>query len=95
MNIFELMVRELNHLQIRFICQELKITENELFYMKEEQLSDVYDTMCDIEASEISLHIDEELPLRGKLASEIVTLWGNALAEMNGWIEEDEQENDY
>ncbi|MBE6898455.1 MAG: ADP-ribosylglycohydrolase [Ruminococcaceae bacterium] len=58
--------------------------------MNDDELDDVYDRICDIEVDETYEAGDDELSERGQIAEDIVTLWGNALAEENGWYEEDE-----
>ena len=78
--------------QILFICEECGKTEDELFAMDDDELySDVYDTMCDIEIAEIPSSDDENESERCRLASEIVTELGNALAKAEGIYGEDEE----
>lgn len=82
--------KELSAEQIRFICQECNITEKELFSFDDDELYDrVYEVMCDIEIAEIPDN-DEPEGERCILASDIVTILGNALARAEGyWQEED------
>lgn len=82
--------KELSTEQIQFICQECNITEKELFAFDDDELNDrVYEVMCDIEIAEIPDN-DEPEGERCILASDIVTILGNALARAEGyWQEED------
>lgn len=69
------------------------MTEDELFGLDEDTLYDrVYDVMCDIEIAEVLLTDNEKESERCILASDIVTILGNALAEEKGFFDEDEQE---
>lgn len=85
-------LNELTEEQIEFICNECSITEDELFAMDDDELySGVYDVMCDIEIAEIPSSDDEDESERCRLASEIVTELGNALAKAEGIYDEDEE----
>ena len=88
-------LKELTQEQVSFICAECSVTEDELFSMDEDTLYDkVYDVMCDIEVDETMASIDEgevEESERCILASDIVTILGNALAEEEGFYEEQER----
>lgn len=71
---------KLNGEQIAFICTECAITKDELFSMNEDDLYDrVYDIMCDIEIAEIGIEEDGSDSERCEIASDIVTIMGNAL----------------
>jgi len=74
-------LKELSGEQIEFICSECSVNEQELFDMDEDDLYDkVYDVMCDIECAETPTN-GEELTERCSMASELVTLLGNAIVE--------------
>ena len=82
-------VKKLSKKQLDFICSECSISKEELDGMDEEQIYDiVYDTMCDIEVEEVckkdALDDDSE---RCDIASDIVTIRGNAMAEKDGFYE--------
>ena len=81
-------LEETTETQIKFICDELKISYGGLQNATEEQLEDIYDIMCDIETAETPAG-DEPLSDRCKIASDIVTLWGNHIAEDAGYFYED------
>ena len=86
-------VKELTQRQIDFICEEAKTKEEELFQMSDNDLYEkVYDVMCDIECAETP-DDGEKLSERCKLASDIVTTMGNALASDWGLFDE-ETDND-
>lgn len=79
--------------QIRFICNECSITEEELLAMSEDELYDrVYDVMCDIELEELPDSDSEKESERCEMASGIVTELGNALAEEQGTYGESDDE---
>lgn len=66
--------------QIEFICKECSLTEEELFNMSEDDLYDkVYEPICDIEIEEVCSNGGENESERCEMASDIVTLLGNAL----------------
>lgn len=82
-------LRELTKEQIDFICQECKITENELNSLNDDELYDkVYDVMCDIECAEVPRDGEEESE-RCAIASDIVTLLGNTLEQCDDEDEDD------
>lgn len=77
--------------QIDFICTECQISKEELFALDEDALYDhVYDVMCDIELAEIP-DDDSEESERCKMASDIVTELGNALAKEQGIYDEEDE----
>ncbi len=80
--------RLLNDEQISFIENELRISRKILFSMDDKDADAVYDEIGLIEADEIISAGDGSLSNRGKLATDIVTILGNALAEDMGWIDE-------
>lgn len=77
--------------QIQFICDECNMTKEELFSLDKNALYDrVYDVMCDIEISEIRLPENEEGETkRCILASDVVTVLGNAMAGAEGYFDEE------
>ena len=78
--------------QLNFIMSEFGATKGEISSWNEEKWEDVYDALCDIELDEITPD-GEESP-RCKLATELVTLFGNKIAIDEGIYDEDEFEND-
>ena len=80
-------LEDMTETQVNFICDELEIEEDLLLNAEEDELEDIYYILCDIEISEIP-DDDSEISDRCKLASDIVTLWGNAIAEEEGYLEE-------
>lgn len=50
----------------------------------------MYNALCDIEAAEIPVSRDEEESERCKIVSSIVTVLGNAIAESNGYFDEED-----
>lgn len=85
--IFRSAIHNLTQPQIAFICNERSLSKEQLFSMTEEELDDVYEAMCEIEITETPE--SGELSDRCKLASDIVTVMGNALAEAMDWLDED------
>ncbi|MCD8036060.1 MAG: hypothetical protein LUE88_01565 [Clostridiales bacterium] len=85
-------LKELNQKQIKFICSECNITEDILMNMDDKELYDyVYDIMCEIEIAELPCGEAPESK-RCEMVSDIVTLFGNALAEEEGFYKwQDEQ----
>lgn len=74
-------LKDLTKEQVKFICEECEVTEDELFDMDEDTLYDkVYDVMCDIECSETPSS-NEPLSEHCAMASELVTLLGNTLED--------------
>ena len=86
--------KELTDEEIAFICRECDITPSELQKMGENELYDnVYETMCSIEIAETPLSDDVPESPRCTMASDIVTLLGNAIAMSNGYFDEPDEEN--
>lgn len=86
-------VEQLNDEQVSFIENELGISAGEISGFNDEELnSKVYEPMCDIEIAEAPIGDDEEETERCKVASDIVTILGNSLAEANGWFDEEASE---
>lgn len=83
--------KQLTDEQVAFICTECAITEGALRSMTEDELYDVvYETMCQIEIDEVCENIgSDEDTVRCAIASDIVTLFGNAIAETEGYLNED------
>ena len=84
----------LNEEQIKFICEECKITQKELMKLDEDGLYDVvYEKMCDIEMAEVPA---DDTPISDHciMASDIVTILGNALAMSEGFYAEQLSSND-
>ena len=78
-------VEELEDRHFEFIESELRVTPDEISEFTDDELDEkVYGPMCDIEIEEIPSDDSEETE-RCKIASEIVTILGNSLAEANGW----------
>lgn len=74
-------LKELSKEQVDFICQECKITKDELNTFDDDELYDkVYDAMCDIECAEAPRDEEEESE-RCTIASDIVTLLGNTIED--------------
>ena len=75
-------LKELTEVQIEFICSECSISEEELNSMDEDQLYDVvYETMCNIEIEEVCSNESDEDTERCTIASDIVTILGNAIRD--------------
>lgn len=77
-------VKKLAEEQVAFIESEFGISRAELEAMSEDDLYDrVYDPACVIEEVETVATIDDDSDLseRGKIASELVTVLGNAIEE--------------
>lgn len=80
--------RVLNDEQIKFICEECNIAKDELMRLDEDGLYDVvYEKMCDIEIAEVPAD-DTSVSDHCIMASDIVTLLGNALAMSEGFYAE-------
>jgi len=86
-------LKNLTDEQIDFICAEAKIGKENLMGATEEELDGIYDLMCDIEIAEIPDSDTEEESDRCRLASSIVTLFGNAIAEAEGYLDEQEEQD--
>ena len=80
---------DMTEAQKQFICDEMGFSADELDNASEEQLGEVYDVLCDIEIEETT--DDDELSERGKLAESLVTLMGNAIAESEGYLDENDE----
>lgn len=66
--------------QLSFICSECHVSEEELLAMNDDDLYDrVYDPMCDIETEETPCDDSPESE-HCRMASDIVTILGDALA---------------
>lgn len=77
-------LKELDSREIKFICAECSVSEEQLLAMDEDALYDrVYETMCNIEIDEVCSAEGEESE-RCEIASDIVTTLGNALAKEDG-----------
>ncbi len=76
--------------QKKFISDEFGITEQKLSELDEDDLYALYDKLCDIEVDETIEAGDGDLSERGEMAVSIVTVVGNALAEAEGFYEEQE-----
>ena len=75
----------LNPEQLDFIAEEFSMTQKQLSGLSDEALDEIYENLGDIEVEE-TMDADEtgaDLSERGRIASEIVTVWGNAYAKMN------------
>lgn len=82
-------ISKMTETQIEFICSESNITAEELRTASEEKLDEIYDLLCDIECEETP---DEgELSHRGKLAVDLVSLMGNAIAESEGYLDKQDE----
>ncbi len=74
-------IKKLSAEQLKFISEECSIKQDELSFMSDDELYDkVYMELCEIEVDAIPDDEDEEESDRCKMASDIVTLLGNALA---------------
>ena len=74
--------------QLDFIAAELKVNRETLLQAEEEQLDEIYDILCDIEAEETPLG-DEPLSERCKIVSDIVTILGNEIAKDEGLLDQE------
>lgn len=85
-------LQELTETQIEFICSECSISEEELNSMDEVQLYDVvYETMCNIEIEEVCSNDGDEDTERCAIASDIVTILGNAIRDEEGYLEDENE----
>ncbi len=76
-----------------FIETELGISPDEILDFTDEEMNErIYEPMCDIEIVEIPKD-DSEESNRCVIASDIVTILGNSMAEANGWLDEDDFES--
>lgn len=81
-------VKVLSEEQIEFICDECSITTAELMQLDEDSLYDVvYEKMCDVEIAGVPA---DDTPISDHciMASDIVTIFGNALAMSEGFYYE-------
>lgn len=69
----------LNDEQVKFICNELGIDEETIKAMSDDDFSDLYDKIADIEISETIKAGEGELSKRGLTAADIVTVIGNEI----------------
>jgi hypothetical protein len=84
-------LKNLSAKEIIFICKECSLDEKRLFAMDDDTLYDVvYETMCNIEVEEVCKSDGGEDSERCEIASDIVTALGNALAEEEGFVNEDD-----
>ena len=82
-------LKDLSEVQVQFICKECDIDMCALSYMNERQVYDiVYETMCNIEIEEVCANIEKPDSERYAIASDIVTILGNAMAEAEGYQED-------
>ena len=89
MSLFMESIHDLTDAQMKFICEETSMAMDEIYGLSEDDLYyKVYDIMCDIEMAEIPAD-DEPLSERCEIASDIVTVMGNALAQDEGYWDED------
>ena len=79
----------LNDEQLNFISNEFGISKQQLLSISNEQADTIYDEIGLMEADEIVLADDGPLSSRGEMASSIVTALGNALAEDEGWTDDE------
>lgn len=69
----------LNDEQVKFICNELDTDEETIKAMSDDDFSDLYDKIADIEISETIKAGEGELSKRGLIAADIVTVIGNEI----------------
>lgn len=74
-------VELLSQVQLDFIEVEIDVDKEAIEKMSDQEFSDLYDTICDIEVEETMKSEDEgtEPSEREKMAENIVTLLGNEL----------------
>lgn len=74
-------VKLLSQVQLDFIEVEIDVDKEAIEKMSDQEFSDLYDTICDIEVEETMKSEDEgtEPSEREKMAENIVTLLGNEL----------------
>ena len=78
---FEEVRNELSAEQLDFICKELGVEKEKFLSMTEDELDGIYDKLCDIEIDEFVKCKDTDLSERGTMASDLVTMFGNSIAE--------------
>lgn len=82
-------VRELTATQQKYIAKNFFGSGELPEDISEDRLEEIYDALCDIEVDETIKAGDCKLSREGKLASDIVTVIGNAIADANGYFDED------
>lgn len=88
MNEFRDGVENLEEEHLDFINEELGITEEQISQFTDDEVNDkIYEPMCDIEIEEISENDSIPESTRCKIASDIVTILGNSMAEYRGYID--------
>ena len=73
------MIDTLSSEQVDFVCRETGKKKEELYFLSDNELDELYDSMCDIEIDE-AVKADNEgrdISPRGEMAADIVTAWGN------------------
>lgn len=88
--IFQEALKDLTETQIEFLCTEFSMTKEALLSAEEDALDEIYDALCDMEVDELTKAGNAELPDRGKIVGDIVTTLGNAIAEAEGYFDEEE-----
>ena len=92
--IFQKALKDLTETQIEFLCKTFGIEKDALLSADEEYLDEIYDELCDMEVEESVNAGDKELSEDGKIVSDIVTTFGNAIAESEGYLDEEDFEKD-
>lgn len=90
--IFQKALKDLTETQIDFLCEEFALEKSELMGATEDILDSIYDDLCEIEVDETIDAGNGELSDRGKIVSDIVTTFGNAIAEACGYGEDFEDD---
>lgn len=73
-------IQDLTEEQLDFISCECGLDKNEIVNLSEDELYDkVYEKLCDIEIETIPEDDEEEESERCKMASDLVTKFGNSL----------------
>lgn len=80
-------VKLLSQVQLGFIKEETGFDEETIRKMGDQEFSDLYDTLCDIEVDETMKNDDAEPSERERMVKNIVTLLGNEL-----YAQEDEED---
>lgn len=86
-------ITELTREQVSFIASELDVSSDFILSATESELEPLYDRLCDIECEEIDDNY--ECSPRGNTAADIVTILGNAIAQDEGYWDEEEGTNGY
>ena len=83
-------IKALSENQVQYICDELFVSKDSFDNITREQLSELYDKLCDIEIEEaIKADNDgKDISSRGEMAANIVTVWGNML-----WQDDQDDDN--